>query len=169
MKKMNQKRMNKGNQYPAYLVIKSYSFLQKKDVLQLVDANSIVILPTILDKHLKGSCQLNQPLLYKNEVQIYAEGKKIEEWFRIDDKGDTYYQYWDQDSLISEYADLHYSNGQLIEKISYKEGLKDGKFTGYYPSGKVEYVKRYEEDKPMGEWKFVKEDGTTKKIEQLPQ
>ncbi len=101
----------------------------------------------------------------KNEEQIYAEGKKVEEWFRIDEKGDTYYQYWDQDSLISEYADLHYSNGQLIEKISYKEGLKDGKFTGYYPSGKVEYVKRYEEDKPMGEWKFVKEDGTTKKIE----
>ena len=101
----------------------------------------------------------------KNEVQIYAEGKKVEEWYRIDEKGDTYYQFWDQDSLISEYADLHYSNGQLIEKISYKEGLKDGKFTGYYPSGKVEYVKRYEEDKPMGEWKFVKEDGSTKKIE----
>ena len=101
----------------------------------------------------------------KNEEQIYAEGKKVEEWYRIDEKGDTYYQFWDQDSLISEYADLHYSNGQLIEKISYKEGLKDGKFTGYYPSGKVEYVKRYEEDKPMGEWKFVKEDGTTKKIE----
>ena len=101
----------------------------------------------------------------KNEEQIYVEGKKDEEWFRIDQKGDTYYQYWDQDSLISEYADLHYSNGQLIEKISYKEGLKDGKFTGYYPSGKVEYIKRYEEDKPMGEWKFVKEDGTTKKIE----
>ena len=102
----------------------------------------------------------------KNEEQIYAEGKKVEEWYRIDEKGDTYYQFWDQDSLISEYADLHYSNGQLIEKISYKDGLKDGKFTGYYPSGKVEYVKRYEEDKPMGEWKFVKEDGTTKKIEQ---
>ena len=101
----------------------------------------------------------------KNEEQIYVEGKKDEEWFRIDQKGDTYYQYWDQDSLISEYADLHYSNGQLIEKISYKEGLKDGKFTGYYPSGKVEYIKRYEEDKPMGQWKFVKEDGTTKKIE----
>ena len=101
----------------------------------------------------------------KNEEQIYAEGKKVEEWYRIDEKGDTYYQFWDQDSLISEYADLHYSNGQLIEKISYKEGLKDGKFTGYYPSGKVEYIKRYEEDKPMGEWKFVKEDGSTKKIE----
>ena len=101
----------------------------------------------------------------KNEEQIYAEGKKVEEWYRIDEKGDTYYQFWDQDSLISEYADLHYSNGQLIEKISYKDGLKDGKFTGYYPSGKVEYIKRYEEDKPMGEWKFVKEDGTTKKIE----
>ena len=77
----------------------------------------------------------------KNEEQIYAEGKKVEEWYRIDEKGDTYYQFWDQDSLISEYADLHYSNGQLIEKISYKEGL------------------------PMGEWKFVKEDGSTKKIE----
>ena len=101
----------------------------------------------------------------KNEEQIYAEGKKVEEWYRIDEKGDTYYQFWDQDSLISEYADLHYSNGQLIDKISYKEGLKDGKFTGYYPSGKVEYIKRYEEDKPMGEWKFVKEDGSTKKIE----
>ena len=101
----------------------------------------------------------------KNEEQIYVEGKKNEEWFRIDEKRDTYYQYWDKDSLISEYADLHYSNGQLIEKISYKKGLKDGKFTGYYPSGKVEYVKRYEEDKPMGEWKFVREDGTTKKIE----
>ena len=101
----------------------------------------------------------------KNEEQIYAEGKKVEEWYRIDEKGDTYYQFWDQDSLISEYADLHYSNGQLIEKISYKDGLKDGKFTGYYPSGKVEYIKRYEEDKPMGVWKFVKEDGSTKKIE----
>ena len=101
----------------------------------------------------------------KNAVQIYVEGKRNEEWYRIDKKGDTYYQYWDQDSLVSEYADLHYSNGQLIEKISYKEGLKDGKFTGYYPSGKVEYVKRYEEDKPMGKWKFVREDGTTKKIE----
>ena len=101
----------------------------------------------------------------KNEEQICAEGKKVEEWYRIDEKGDTYYQFWDQDSLISEYADLHYSNGQLIEKISYKDGLKDGKFTGYYPSGKVEYIKRYEEDKPMGEWKFVKEDGSTKKIE----
>jgi len=101
----------------------------------------------------------------KNAVQIYVEGKRNKEWYRIDKKGDTYYQYWDQDSLVSEYADLHYSNGQLIEKISYKEGLKDGKFTGYYPSGKVEYVKRYEEDKPMGKWKFVREDGTTKKIE----
>ena len=101
----------------------------------------------------------------KNAVQIYVEGKRNEEWYRIDKKGDTYYQYWDQDSLVSEYADLHYSNGQLIEKISYKEGLKDGKFTGYYPSGKVEYVKRYEEDKPMGKWKFIREDGTTKKIE----
>ena len=101
----------------------------------------------------------------KNAVQIYVEGKRNEEWYRIDKKGDTYYQYWDQDSLVSEYADLHYPNGQLIENISYKEGLKDGKFTGYYPSGKVEYVKRYEEDKPMGKWKFVREDGTTKKIE----
>ncbi len=101
----------------------------------------------------------------KNAVQIYVEGKRNKEWYRIDKKGDTYYQYWDQDSLVSEYADLHYPNGQLIEKISYKEGLKDGKFTGYYPSGKVEYVKRYEEDKPMGKWKFVREDGTTKKIE----
>ena len=101
----------------------------------------------------------------KNEEQIYVEGKRNEEWYRIEENGDTYYQYWDKDSLVSEYADLHYSNGQLIEKISYKKGLKDGKFTGYYPSGKVEYVKRYEEDKPMGKWKFVREDGTTKKIE----
>jgi antitoxin component YwqK of YwqJK toxin-antitoxin module len=101
----------------------------------------------------------------KNEEQIYVEGKRNEEWYRLDEKGDTYYQYWDKDSLVSEYADLHYSNGQLIEKISYKKGLKDGKFTGYYPSGKVEYVKRYEDDKPMGKWKFVREDGTTKKIE----
>jgi len=101
----------------------------------------------------------------KNEEQIYVEGKRNEEWYRKDENGDTYYQYWDLDSLVSEYADLHYSNGQLIEKISYKEGLKDGKFTGYYPSGKVEYVKRYEEDKPMGKWKFIREDGTTKKIE----
>jgi len=101
----------------------------------------------------------------KNEEQIYVEGKRNEEWYRLDEKGDTYYQYWDLDSLVSEYADLHFSNGQLIEKISYKEGLKDGKFTGYYPSGKVEYVKRYEEDKPMGKWKFIREDGTTKKIE----
>jgi len=101
----------------------------------------------------------------KNEEQIYVKGKRNEEWYRKDENGDTYYQYWDLDSLVSEYADLHYSNGQLIEKISYKEGLKDGKFTGYYPSGKVEYVKRYEEDKPMGKWKFIREDGTTKKIE----
>jgi len=101
----------------------------------------------------------------KNEEQIYVDGKRNEEWYRLEENGDTYYQYWDKDSLISEYADLHYSNGQLIEKISYKKGLKDGKFTGYYPSGKVEYVKRYEEDKPMGKWKFVREDGTTKKIE----
>ena len=100
-----------------------------------------------------------------NAEEIYVEGKRNDEWYRIEQNGDVYYQFWDMDSLISEYADLHYSNGQLIEKISYKEGLKDGKFTGYYPSGKVEYVKRYEEDKPMGEWKFVKEDGTTKKIE----
>jgi len=100
-----------------------------------------------------------------NAEEIYEEGKRNEEWYRIDEIGDTYYQYWDMDSLISEYADLHYSNGQLIEKISYKKGLKDGKFTGYYPSGKVEYVKRYEENKPMGKWKFVREDGTTKKIE----
>jgi len=100
-----------------------------------------------------------------NAEEIYEGGKRNEEWFRIEENGDTYYQYWDLDSLVSEYADLHYSNGQLIEKISYKEGLKDGKFTGYYPSGKVEYVKRYEEDKPMGKWKFVREDGTTKKIE----
>jgi len=101
----------------------------------------------------------------KNEEQIYVDGKRNEEWYRLEENGDTYYQYWDKDSLVSEYADLHYSNGQLIEKISYKKGLKDGKFTGYYPSGKVEYVKRYEEDKPMGKWKFVREDGTTKKIE----
>ena len=101
----------------------------------------------------------------KNEEQIYVDGKRNEEWYRLEENGDTYYQYWDKDSRISEYADLHYSNGQLIEKISYKKGLKDGKFTGYYPSGKVEYVKRYEEDKPMGKWKFVREDGTTKKIE----
>jgi len=100
-----------------------------------------------------------------NAEEIYEGGKRNEEWFRIEENGDTYYQYWDKDSLVSEYADLHYSNGQLIEKISYKKGLKDGKFTGYYPSGKVEYVKRYEEDKPMGKWKFVREDGTTKKIE----
>ena len=100
-----------------------------------------------------------------NAEEIYVDGKRDDEWYRLEQNGDVYYQFWDMDSLISEYADLHYPNGQLIEKISYKEGLKDGKFTGYYPSGKVEYVKRYEEDKPMGEWKFVKEDGSTKKIE----
>ena len=100
-----------------------------------------------------------------NAEEIYVDGKRNDEWYRLEQNGDVYYQFWDMDSLISEYADLHYPNGQLIEKISYKEGLKDGKFTGYYPSGKVEYVKRYEEDKPMGEWKFVKEDGSTKKIE----
>ena len=101
----------------------------------------------------------------KNAEEIYVEGKRNEEWYKKGENRDIYYQYWDMDSLISEYADLHYSNGQLIEKISYKKGLKDGKFTGYYPSGKVEYVKRYEENKPMGKWKFVREDGTTKKIE----
>ena len=100
-----------------------------------------------------------------NAEEIYVEGKRNDEWYRVEQNEDVYYQFWDMDSLISEYADLHYPNGQLIEKISYKKGLKDGKFTGYYPSGKVEYVKRYEEDKPMGVWKFVKEDGTTKKIE----
>ena len=100
-----------------------------------------------------------------NAEEIYVDGKRDDEWYRLEQNGDVYYQFWDMDSLISEYADLHYSNGQLIEKISYKDGLKDGKFTGYYPSGKVEYIKRYEEDKPMGEWKFVKEDGSTKKIE----
>ena len=100
-----------------------------------------------------------------NAEEIYVDGKRDDEWYRLEQNGDVYYQFWDMDSLISEYADLHYPNGQLIEKISYKEGLKDGKFTGYYPSGKVEYIKRYEEDKPMGEWKFVKEDGSTKKIE----
>ena len=104
-------------------------------------------------------------LASKNAEEIYVEGKRNDEWYRVEQNEDVYYQFWDMDSLISEYADLHYPNGQLIEKISYKEGLKDGKFTGYYPSGKVEYVKRYEEDKPMGVWKFVKEDGTTKKIE----
>jgi len=101
----------------------------------------------------------------KNAEEIYVDGKRNEEWYKKGENRDIYYQYWDMDSLISEYADLHYSNGQLIEKISYKKGLKDGKFTGYYPSGKVEYVKRYEENKPMGKWKFVREDGTTKKIE----
>ena len=100
-----------------------------------------------------------------NAEEIYVDGKRDDEWYRLEQNGDVYYQFWDMDSLISEYADLHYPNGQLIEKISYKDGLKDGKFTGYYPSGKVEYIKRYEEDKPMGEWKFVKEDGSTKKIE----
>ena len=100
-----------------------------------------------------------------NAEEIYVDGKRDDEWYRLEQNGDVYYQFWDMDSLISEYADLHYSNVQLIEKISYKDGLKDGKFTGYYPSGKVEYIKRYEEDKPMGEWKFVKEDGSTKKIE----
>ena len=98
-------------------------------------------------------------------LELYENDKRDGEWYKKGDGNDVHYQFWDMDSLISEYADLYYPNGQLKEKISYKEGLKDGKFTGYYPSGKVEYVKRYEEDKPMGEWKFVKEDGTTKKIE----
>ena len=89
-----------------------------------------------------------------NAEEIYVEGKRNEEWYRIDEIGDTYYQYWDMDSLISEYADLHYPNGQLIEKISYKKGLKDGKFTGYYESGEVKYKKRYTEDDPDGKWEY---------------
>ena len=87
-------------------------------------------------------------------LELYENDKRNSEWFKKGEGKDIYYQFWDMDSLVSEYADLHYPNGQLIEKISYKEGLKNGKFTGYYQNGAKKYLKRYENDEPEGKWQY---------------
>ena len=94
-----------------------------------------------------------------NAEEIYVEGKRNDEWYRLEENGDVYYQFWDMDSLISEYADLHYPNGQLIEKISYKEGRKNGKFTGYYESGQTKYIRTYKDDKLEGKYADYTESG----------
>ena len=93
--------------------------------------------------------------------ELYENDKRNGEWYKKGEETDIYYQFWDMDSLISEYADLHYPNGQLIEKISYKEGLKNGKFTGYFQNGAKKYVKRFENDKPEGKWQYYTMAGKT--------
>jgi len=93
--------------------------------------------------------------------ELYENDKRNSEWYKTGEGKDIYYQFWDMDSLISEYADLHYPNGQLIEKISYKEGLKNGKFTGYFQNGAKKYVKRYENDEPEGKWQYYTMAGKT--------
>ena len=50
-------------------------------------------------------------------LELYENDKRDGEWYKKGDGNDVHYQFWDMDSLISEYADLYYPNGQLKEKI----------------------------------------------------
>ncbi|CUV10001.1 Phophatidylinositol-4-phosphate 5-kinase [hydrothermal vent metagenome] len=93
------------------------------------------------------------------KIEVYETGKRNDEWITYEKNGDVYYQFWDMDSLVSEYADLHYPNGQLIEKISYKKGLKDGKFTGYYENGQKKHIRTYKDDKLDGKFADYTESG----------
>jgi antitoxin component YwqK of YwqJK toxin-antitoxin module len=60
---------------------------------------------------------------------------------------------------------MWYRNGQLHETQTYVDGLVDGPFVSYYPSG----VKRTEgacsEGDPVGKWIRYNEDGSVSKIE----
>ena len=109
----------------------------------------------------QGKWQYYTELGDVHTLELFENDKRNGEWYKRLEGKDIQYQFWDMDSLISEYADLHYPNGQLKEKISYKEGLKDGKFTGYYQNGSKKYVKRYEDDIPAGKWQYYTMAGKT--------
>ena len=48
---------------------------------------------------------------------------------------------------------------------SYKDGLRDGKWTSYYQNKKVEAIRYYKDDHPVGDWKAftIPQAPTTKK------
>ncbi|MDL2262276.1 hypothetical protein LJC11_02100 [Bacteroidales bacterium OttesenSCG-928-I21] len=61
--------------------------------------------------------------------------------------------------LFDSYYDYYYGEG------TYKNGLKEGFWTYFYPDGKIEQEGYYSEDKPDREWAWFYPDGSKKRNE----
>ena len=60
---------------------------------------------------------------------------------------------------------MWYRNGQLVQTQKYRDGVVDGRFVNYYPSGAKKVEGAYSSGDRVGKWVRYNEDGTIKKIE----
>ena len=57
-----------------------------------------------------------------------------------------------------------YPNGQLSLRSNYKNGKLDGLEETYYENGQLWNRKHYKNGKSVGKWKYYNEDGTLDKV-----
>ena len=63
--------------------------------------------------------------------------------------------------ILISFADLAFGQNDTINQVD-KLNLKQGYWTKKYPNGKKAYEGRFKDDKPIGEFKRFREDGTLK-------
>jgi hypothetical protein len=59
-----------------------------------------------------------------------------------------------------EFKDFHVMTGHVVLHGNYREGKKEGRFTAYYPNGKLRWETTFDDDSPRGPWYYYFPDGT---------
>ena len=52
-----------------------------------------------------------------------------------------------------------YSDGAIRFKVDLKDGLKNGRYSEYYPNGEKRITGRYRKDEQVGTWRYYEEEG----------
>jgi antitoxin component YwqK of YwqJK toxin-antitoxin module len=90
-----------------------------------------------------------------NDYRYYYPGKKkIKIEGRLD-KEQKRHGIWES----------YFENGVPNSTIYYVHGKKHGHVIVYHPNGTIYYVGEYEDDKPVGLWKFYNDKGEFEKEE----
>lgn len=75
-----------------------------------------------------------------------------------DDMADSLPNILISDLDANEYKDF-FEDGSLKLEVDIKNGLKHGTIKEYHPNGKLKLKGQYEDDEPVGKWKYYDEDG----------
>ena len=73
----------------------------------------------------------------------YKKGLAHGIWSFYDKANDKVFQYYTMGKLIAEYTEAKWPNGQIKEVPSFKNGLPDGTWIGYWADGSTRYTIEY--------------------------